>query len=211
MSTQGQRDRGVVSDIRDREDLTSREIMDELWKRDASFVRSYDRAFKWVFLALGVLWFLPGIARRSGWQFLNSLAGLPAVVFPLGVIAVAVLLFLAAIALETWLNWMRQQQGGCHDTHETVAIVREGPYRVIRHPGYLAEMVYFGLAPIVFSRMVPFTILAAVAIGLALASFAYLIRVEDSFNVRKWGDGYREYMADVPAVNFVRGLKRLRE
>jgi protein-S-isoprenylcysteine O-methyltransferase Ste14 len=211
MSTQGQKNRGVVSDIQGKGDLTPQEIKDELWDRNVSFVRAYDRTFNWVFLALGVLWFLPSIAQRSGWRFLSLFARLPEVDFPVGVIVVAVILFLAAIALETWLNWMRQHQGGCHDTHETVVIVREGPYRVIRHPGYLAEIVYFSLSPIVFSRLVPFTALAEIAIVLAVASFAYLIYAEDSFNVRKWGDGYREYMADVPAINFVQGLKRLRE
>lgn len=95
--------------------------------------------------------------------------------------------------------------------HETVVIVREGPYRVIRHPGYLAEMIYFSLLPIVLSKWVPFTILAAISSAIAIASCAYLIRAEDSFNLRKWGEEYRQYMEEVPAINFVKGLRRLRE
>ena len=95
--------------------------------------------------------------------------------------------------------------------HETVVIIREGPYRVIRHPGYLAEMIYFGLLPIVLSKWMPFTVLAAISMAIAIASCAYLIRAEDSFNLRKWGEEYRQYMEEVPAINFVKGLRRLRE
>jgi protein-S-isoprenylcysteine O-methyltransferase Ste14 len=39
-----------------------------------------------------------------------------------------------------------------------------------------------------------------------MALFVYLIRVEDRFNLKKWGKDYRQYMAEVPAVNFVKGL-----
>jgi protein-S-isoprenylcysteine O-methyltransferase Ste14 len=125
--------------------------------------------------------------------------------------SIGVFLFAAAVALEVRLNLMRQKQGGCHDMHETVVIVREGPYRVVRHPGYLAEMTYFGLLPIVLSKWVPFTVLAAISMAIAIASCTYLIRAEDSFHLRKWGEEYRQYMEEVPAINFVKGLRRLRE
>jgi len=61
--------------------------------------------------------------------------------------------------------------------------------------------------PIILSTWVPFTILAAICIVVAIASCAYLIRAEDRFNLRKWGEEYRQYMNEVPAINFVRGLK----
>jgi protein-S-isoprenylcysteine O-methyltransferase Ste14 len=77
---------------------------------------------------------------------------------------------------------------------------------VVRHPGYLAEIVYFSALPIVLSQWVPFTILAALSSAMAIALFVYLIRVEDRFNLKKWGRDYRQYMVEVPAVNFVKGL-----
>lgn len=94
--------------------------------------------------------------------------------------------------------------------HETVVIVREGPYRVIRHPGYLAEMVYFSLLPIVLSEWVPFTILAVVYTATWIGAIVYLVRAEDEFNLGKWGEEYRQYMEEVPAINFVEGLKKLK-
>ena len=209
MPKSGSPKEGLVKEILSKGDLAAREIKGELWKRDVSFVRSYDRACSGLFLLTAILWLLPAIAKWSGWELLSFFAKLPRVDFPIALIVVGVFLFAAAVALEVRLNLMRQKQGGCHDMHETVVIIREGPYRVIRHPGYLAEMTYFGLLPIVLSRWVPFTVLAAISMAIAIASCAYLIRAEDSFNLRKWGEEYRQYREEVPAVNFVKGLMRL--
>jgi protein-S-isoprenylcysteine O-methyltransferase Ste14 len=202
---------GLVKEILSKGDLAAQEIKEKLWKKNVSFVRAYDRAFSGLFLVLVVLWLLPAIGRWTGWGFLGFFARLPRVDFPIGVIVIGALLFIAAVSLEAKVVSMRQKWGGCQDAHETVVIVREGPYRVIRHPGYLAEMVYFSVLPIVLSKWVPFTILAAICIVIAIASCAYLIRVEDSFNQRKWGEEYRQYMKEVPAIHFVKGLKRYKQ
>jgi protein-S-isoprenylcysteine O-methyltransferase Ste14 len=207
MFMERQKDEGLVGEILSRGDLETKQVKEELWARDVSFVRAYDRAFSRLFLVLVVLWLLPAIGRWTGWGFLRCFARLPRVDFPIGVIVIGAVLFIAAVSLEAKVVSMRQKRGGCQDAHETVVIVREGPYRVIRHPGYLSEMVYFSVLPIVLSRWVPFTILAAICIIIAIASCAYLIRVEDSFNLRKWGEEYCQYMKEVPAINFVKGLK----
>jgi len=207
MFTERQKDEGLVGEILSKGDLDTKQMKEELWTRNISFVRAYDRAFSGLFLVLAVLWFLPAIGRWTGWGFLGFFARLPRVDFPIAVIVIGAVLFITAVSLEAKLVSMRQKRGGCDDAHETVVIVREGPYRVIRHPGYLAEMVYFSVLPIVLSKWVPFTILAAICMVVAIASCAYLIRVEDSFNLRKWGQEYRQYMKEVPAINFVKGLK----
>lgn len=33
---------------------------------------------------------------------------------------------------------------------------------------------------------------------------------EDNFNLRKWGEEYRRYVEAVPAINLVKGLRKLR-
>jgi len=204
-------EKGLVKEILSRGDLDVKQMKEELWVRDISFVRAYDRAFSGLFWVLAVLWFLPAIGRWTGWGFLRFFARLPRADFPIGVIVIGVVLFIVAVSLEAKVVSMRQKRGGCQDPHETVVLVREGPYRVIRHPGYLAEMVYFSVLPIILSKWVPLTILAAICIVIAIASCVYLIRVEDNFNLRKWGEEYRQYMKEVPAINFVKGLKKLKE
>ena len=210
MPEAGQREEGLVKEILSKGELAAEEIQKELWEKNVSFVRSYDRAFTGLFLVLAILWLLPAIAEWSGWGSLSFFAQLPRVDFPMAVIVIGAVLFVAAVSLEIRVNIMRQKQGGCQDMHETVAIVREGPYAVIRHPGYLTEIAYFGLLPILLSEWVPFTILAAISIAIWVASIAYLIRAEDNFNLRKWGEEYRRYMKEVPAVNFVKGLAQRR-
>ena len=201
---------GLVKEILSQGDLAAKEIKEELWRKNVSFVRSYDRRCSGLFCPLVVLWLLPAIAQWSGWGFLSFFARLPRVDFPIVVIIIGAILFIAAIALEAKVNSMRQKRGGCHDAHETVVIIREGPYRVIRHPGYLAELVYFPLLPIVLSRWVPFTVLATIYIVVWVGAIAYLLKAEGNFNLRKWGGEYRRYAEAVPAINLVKGLRKLR-
>ncbi len=201
---------GLVKEVLSKGDLAAEEIKNELWKKNVSFVRSYDRRCNRLFWPLVVLWLLPAIAKWSGWGFLSSFARLPRVDFPIVVIVIGAIFLIAAIALEVEASSMRQKWGGCHDVHETVVVIREGPYRVIRHPGYLAELIYFPLLPIVFSRWVPFTILAIVYIVVWTGAILYLVKAEDNFNLRKWGEEYRRYVEEIPAINFVKGLRRLR-
>jgi protein-S-isoprenylcysteine O-methyltransferase Ste14 len=200
---------GLVQEILNEGALSTKEIKKELKEKDICFVQSYDRTLSGLFVLLAALWLLPAIAQWTGWGFLRFFAELPRAAFPISVIPGAAVLFVAALALEAKLVSMRQKRGGCQDPHETVIIVRDGPYGVVRHPGYLAEIVYFSALPIVLSEWVPFTILAALCIVVAVALCVYLIRVEDRFNLKKWGKEYRQYMAEVPAINVVKGLSKI--
>jgi len=190
--------------------LKAKEIKKELWERNISFVRSYDRFFTGVFTVLAILWLLPAIAKYSGWGFLSFFTQLSRVNFPMLMIVVGAVFITVVIALEVKVCSVRKKLGGCYDTHESVVIVRGGPYKVIRHPGYLAELIYFSLIPIVLSKWLPFTILAVVYIVVWIGMLAYLVREEDNFNIRKWGNEYRQYMREVPAFNFIKGFRNLR-
>ena len=183
---------GLVREVPSTDDLAAEEVREELWKKNVSFVRSYDRRCSRLFCPLVALWLLPAIAKWSGWRFLSFFARLPRMDLPIVVIVIAAIFVIAAIALEVAVSSMRQKRGGCHDVHETVVVIREGPYRVIRHPGYLAELIYFPLLPIVLSRWVPFTLLAIVYIVVWTGAIVCLLKAEDSFNLRKWGEEYRQ-------------------
>jgi len=211
VSKKRQEGEGLTEAILSKGDLTAEEMKEELQEKDVCFTSLYDRPFTAFFLALVILWLLPGIATWTGWGFLGFFARLPRANFPLAMMVVGVALVIAAVCLEVKVSSMRQKQGGCQDVHETVVIVGEGPYGVVRHPGYLAEITYFALIPILLSRWVPYTPFAAIASAAMIAGIAYLIKAEDSFNLRKWGEEYRRYMEEVPAINFVKGLKKLKK
>jgi protein-S-isoprenylcysteine O-methyltransferase Ste14 len=197
---------GLAGEILKKDDITTKELKEELGKKNVNFTKLYSRAYGGLLFVVAIIWLLPAVAQYSGWVLLNFFARLPVVEFPIPVIVIGAIFFIAAISLEAKVTLIRKREGGCHDTHETVIVIREGPYRIIRHPGHLAEMFYFSLLPILLSRWIPFTVMAGISIVILIGSYVYMIREEDNFNVRKWGNEYQQYINEVPAINFVKGL-----
>lgn len=206
MPEEGEEKEGLVREILKKDNITANEIKEGLDKKNVNFGKLYSRAYCTLLFIVAVIWLLPAVAQYSGWVFLNFFARLSKVEFPTVVIIIGAVFFIAAISLEAKVTLIRKREGGCHDTHETVIVIREGPYRIIRHPGHLAEMSYFSLLPILLSRWVPFTVTAEISIVILIASYVYMFREEDHFNVRKWGNEYQQYINEVPAINFVKGL-----
>ena len=197
---------GLVREILERGDLTEADIKEQLKRRGISFVYRYNQKFSALVVVSVAVWLLPTLAKVSGLSALEGLSQMTRIRFPMPVLVVSAALFVIALVLEVKVASMRWRLGGLNDAHETLVIFREGPYAVIRHPGYLAEVVYFTLLPVVLSEWIGFTMLAIVYIAVIAVSFSYLIRVEDNFNVAKWGDEYRRYKDELPAINFLNWL-----
>jgi len=102
---------------------------------------------------------------------------------------------------------MHSKMGGLnHD--ETVILLKEGPYGVMRHPATL-YMVLPILLPIILSTYIPFTPLAVAAIITMIVYVYYSCLLEEKkLNIPKWGNEYLQYMKDVPRFNFILGLWR---
>ena len=210
MPGKGEKKEGLVGEILKKDHITAKELKEELGKKNVNFTKLFSRSYGGLLFVVAITWLLPAVAQYSDWVLLNFLARLPVVEFPIPVIVIGAIFFIAAISLEAKVTLIRKREGGCHDTHETVIVIREGPYRIIRHPGHLAEMFYFSLLPILLSRWIPFTVMAGISIVILIGSYVYMIREEDNFNVRKWGEEYRKYMKELPAINFFKGLKNLK-
>jgi len=211
MTEQNHNSEGLVQKITVSDKRQAREIKEELSKKNVNFTKLYSKLYGCLLLFIGIIWFLPFIARYSQWEFLDFFAQLPTFDFSLPVIIVCALFFAAAIWLEINVSLIRTRSGGCSDLHETILIIREGPYKIIRHPGHLAEMIYLGMLPVLLCKWIPFTITAIGAIIMLIAGYSYMIRDEDRFNIKKWGDNYRKYMNEVPAINFINGSNWLRK
>ena len=115
-----------------------------------------------------------------------------------------ILLFIAiALALISLISLriMGKPEKGFEDTN----ILIEGAiFRIIRHPLYLG-LILWGLSQI-------FAIQSIISIILGiLVVFCFLMasKNEDEFNIKKFGDSYRDYMQRVPRVNFALGIIRL--
>ena len=203
-------DKGMISEILGKGCLTTEEIKKKLKERSIS-EKPYHIYWVTSLVVAAILWLLPAIAKYTGWRFLSFFGNLLSVEFPIAVIVIGALLIIVGISLESQASYRRKERGGLKDVDETMFILKEGPYKVIRHPGFLAEMVLFPSIPIVLSRWIPFTMLSIISCVLVIGMITYMMKVEERFNVRKWGEEYRKYMREVPAINFVRGFSDLRK
>lgn len=87
----------------------------------------------------------------------------------------------------------------------TTAVVERGLYRVVRHPQYLAYLLFMA-AFALLAQSRPVTVLAAVsALLLHLTTLA-----EERECAARFGTAYRAYLGRVPRYNVVAGLLRLR-
>ncbi len=158
----------------------------------------------WSFLS-----FLPGIAIAIKWRGLNWFAQLHRFIFPNWAIYLTVALFVLAIPIMVVFTNQNIKHGGVHSENETILLMQEGLYGIIRHPGTLAWTVFFATIPIILSPWIPFTILSAIGF-IFITAFSYYTccREESTLDKKKWGDQYREYMQRVPRWNFILGLWR---
>jgi protein-S-isoprenylcysteine O-methyltransferase Ste14 len=88
---------------------------------------------------------------------------------------------------------------------KSTTMVNRGIFRIVRHPLYLGAAI-FGVSFILVAQSIPSTLL-----GLAII-FCFLIasKKEDEFNIKKFGDSYKEYMGKVPMWNILNGLVRIK-
>jgi protein-S-isoprenylcysteine O-methyltransferase Ste14 len=80
-----------------------------------------------------------------------------------------------------------------HDEHR---IERNGPYRFVRHPGYLGSLLCLnGIALASGNGLVLVASLVA-----TFAAYAYRIRVEDTMLIAAFGAPYESYRSEVAAI-----------
>jgi protein-S-isoprenylcysteine O-methyltransferase Ste14 len=78
-----------------------------------------------------------------------------------------------------------------------------GIFGVVRHPLYLGTALWSVALVFVFQ-----SILSVILGIVAIYCFWMASRKEDEFNIKKFGDGYREYMKRVPMWNLFVGLRK---
>lgn len=145
-------------------------------------VKRFDRVFAVLWLVLALV--TPAVAGldavRFRWSHLSGVWGV-----------VGLALLLPASALAAWAmlenphfeQLVRIQQDREH------RVVTTGPYRLVRHPGYLAAMVGALASPLVLGSAWTFA-----PAGLVAALFAWRTRLEDRTLLREL-PGYEAYAA----------------
>ncbi len=88
--------------------------------------------------------------------------------------------------------------------HEGHTIERGGPYRFVRHPGYLGSLLC--LNGIALASGSTLAVLASIAA--TLAAYTYRIRVEDAMLVAAFGAPYESYRRETGALLPFHGYRR---
>jgi len=117
-----------------------------------------------------------------------------------GNILLYIAIVLALISLITLRVKGKPEQG-----FENTNVLIEGTiFGVIRHPLYLGLTIW-GISQIFVIQSV-ISILLGI---LAIFCFWMSSKKEDEFNIKKFGDNYRDYMKKVPRANFLLGILRV--
>jgi protein-S-isoprenylcysteine O-methyltransferase Ste14 len=179
-------------------EMTSKEALQELRKRKLVESEKWEIVIWILYIAL---WLPFNILYREQ---------LPSIRIPLWIIFISIILSGLGMAIGIWATRMHYKSGGLKDD-QTVVLIKEGPYSVVRHPA-MGVMFLFFFLPIIFSEFVPFTLLSVAAI-IVLIVYTYLgvILEEKKLNIPKWGDDYRKYMKEVPRFNFITGYIKLKK
>ena len=85
---------------------------------------------------------------------------------------------------------------------DTTVLINKGIFGIIRHPLYLGGS-FWAVGLMLLIQSFPSAILGI----LALICFWMASKKEDEFNVKKFGNSYKNYTKEVPMWNILAGLK----
>jgi protein-S-isoprenylcysteine O-methyltransferase len=132
------------------------------------------------------------LAGLPGWlRDVGTMPGMPAIAW------VGVVLGALGLLLRLWaLLKLRHRYTRTLLVHEAHVVERGGPYRFVRHPGYLGSLLTLnGIALASGNALTFFASLVATC-----AAYAYRVRVEDSMLVAAFGAAYDSYRSEVGAL-----------
>jgi len=204
---------GMVRDLiekKKRGEITSKEAYQEIYRRGLQHGKYSSQITGLVMLVGGILCFITLIAKITDLPMLEPLTQLPAISFPPIIRYSAVVFILLSVIVMFHTTFLRAKKGGCgwKGESETIMLVTDGAYGVVRHPAHLCFGVILLSFTLILSEGVPFTILPVIGNILFFAASYYSGIEEEELNILKWGDEYRRYMKEVPRFNFILGIWR---
>jgi len=206
-------DEGKLRDLAEKRlknEITAREAYNEVYRRGLQHGKDSSPITAFVMLVGGILCYITFFAELWHLSFLEPLFQLPTIIFPETVRYIAIILLILTFVVLVHTTYLRATKGGTgwKGESETVILVKEGPYSIVRHGAVLSFSGFFTLLTVILSPHVPFNIISVIGNILFFLSCYYSCVEGDTLNMLKWGDEYRQYMKEVPRVNFVLGLWR---
>ncbi|HVZ57310.1 MAG TPA: isoprenylcysteine carboxylmethyltransferase family protein [Chitinophagaceae bacterium] len=99
-------------------------------------------------------------------------------------------LMAAGLLLRSWaMQTLSQHYTRTLQTDSSQLLVRRGPYRLVRHPGYLGTLLVWCTAGLAMQNILLFIFSALLAIPV----YAYRIQQEETLLVKQFGDSYLAY------------------
>ena len=206
-------DKGKLGDLpekRRRNELTAREAYDEVYRRGLQHGTDSSPITGFTMLVGTIVCYVTLFAEELHLSFLAPLSKLPTIVFPAAVIYLAIILLIFTVFVLVQTTYLRATKGGTgwKGESETVILIKEGPYGIVRHGAALSFSGFFTLLTVILSPYIPFNILSVIGNALLFLACYHSTVEGERLNRVKWGDEYRQYMKEVPRANFVLGLWR---
>jgi len=162
--------------------------------RGSSLVVSLAAAAPVLGFVIAMRWAPPAVTSQHplvAWLFGPSLPGLPAAAWAAAAVG------LAGILLRLWaVLTLRHRYTRTLLVHEDHAIERGGPYRFVRHPGYLGSLLCLN-AIAFMSGAAPVFVASLLA---TIPAYVYRVRAEDAMLVAALGAPYESYRREVGAL-----------
>ena len=151
-------------------------------KRKKEIVKSGDKASIWlliIFIAVGYF-----LAFRIGMTTIGRIYHWSAF-FAIG----SILSIVGLIIRITSISTLKQHFTYTVTEIEDHELIETGFYKVIRHPGYLGQvLIFFGTATSLSNWLSMTLMIIPVLFG-----YLYRIRIEERFMIRQWGQKYLDY------------------
>lgn len=123
------------------------------------------------------------------------------VVRNIGWIILAISALFGWLPIYTFKKWGGVAKGESY--MKTTMLVDRGVYRIVRHPQYLAGI----LMGIALAMIGQHWIIAVIGVIYVVTTYTSTWD-EEKLLINKFGDEYRQYMRQVPRVNFIFGIIR---
>lgn len=137
-----------------------------------------------------ILWLAICAIAAVSYRFLPDLTLFPSLVSPLLLSG----LFFLWLIWQGWCAWTNRQK--LYSAAAITKLADSGPYAVVRHPIYLANLIAIFFAVLYYAKL--WFVVSAAFAAVMLVLWA---KWEEKILLARFGTAYKTYMASVPCMN----------
>jgi len=135
---------------------------------------------------------LPGFDQRFGWSRV-----------PVKVVIIADIVVLLGYGFVFLVLRENSYASRIIEVEKDQKVISSGPYAIVRHPMYLGTAIAAFALILIFQSILSIVLSIIAIVLLWMAS-----KMEDDYNIERFGDSYKKHMTLVPGWNVFKGLKK---